>query len=81
MLSRQSFTIDPRREQAHLGALAGPGFSVEFDTFGRGEWDGLTSTFDDLTYEQTASGMEVKWVSERLSRILLRRRGRPVAGA
>ena len=81
MLSRQSFTIDPRQEQAHLGALVGPGFSVEFDTFGRGEWDGLTSAFDDLTYEQTASGMEVKWGSGRLSRLLLRRRGRPVAGA
>jgi hypothetical protein len=70
-------SLDP----AHPGSMAMHGPSVEVDTIGPGEWDQLAARFSDVTYDQTASGPQEQWGPKRLSRLVLRRAGQPVAAA
>jgi hypothetical protein len=55
-------------------------FECEIDTIDAAEWDRVASEFDDLNYDQIACYSTGQW-GERVSHLLLRRHGKPVAGA
>jgi hypothetical protein len=55
-------------------------FECEVDTVGRAEWDRIASEFDDLN-DDPPPRHSAGQADDRVSHILLRRHGRPVAGA
>lgn len=55
-------------------------FECQVDTVPGAEWDRIASEFDDLNYDQIACYSAGQWGS-RVSHLLLRRDGVPVAGA
>ncbi len=55
-------------------------FECQVDTVPAAEWDRIASDFDDLNYDQIACYSAEQW-GDRLSHLLLRRDGVPVAGA
>jgi hypothetical protein len=54
--------------------------TCEVDTLSAQAWDQLACDFDDLNYDQLACYSAGQW-GERVSHLLLRRNGEPVAGA
>jgi Acetyltransferase (GNAT) domain len=52
----------------------------EIDTLAAAEWDRIASEFDDQNYDQIACYSAGQW-GDRVSHILLRRHGKPIAGA
>jgi hypothetical protein len=57
-----------------------PEITCEIDTVPAEAWDKLAGEFDDLNYDQIACYSAGQW-GERVSHLLLRRQGEPVAGA
>jgi hypothetical protein len=65
---------------ARAGDFRPLGVTCEVDTLSDAAWDELASEFDDLNYDQIACYAAGQW-GERVSHLLLRRQGEPVAGA
>ncbi|MEX0753093.1 MAG: GNAT family N-acetyltransferase [Xanthobacteraceae bacterium] len=55
-------------------------FECQVDAVPATEWDKIAGAFDDLSYDQIACYSAGQW-GERVSHLLLRRDGEPVAGA
>ena len=57
------------------------GYAVEVDRISRTDWQRLLLEFDDANFYQTWSYGEGAWGAKSLSRLVVRRNGRPVAMA
>lgn len=55
--------------------------AVEVDAIAPEAWDRIAADFDDSTYDQTACSARTQWGARRVSSLLMRRAGTPVAGA
>jgi len=59
----------------------GARWTVDVDALAPRAWDEVVAGFADASYDQTACWVEARWGAQRSSHLLLRRDGRPVAGA
>ena len=69
---------DPNRSRPARGV---DGFSTDVDNLPPPEWDRIVAGFDDLNLFQTAAYADGLRGARRMSHLLLRRDGVPVAGA
>jgi hypothetical protein len=59
----------------------GARWTVDVDAPPPRAWDEVVAGFADASYDQTACWVEARWGAQRSSHLLVRRDGRPVAGA
>ena len=74
-------TADLPRRPISAGAEAFAGFTVETDSFAPAEWDRMLADFEDVNLFQTAVFADGFRGASKMSHLVLRQGGEPVAGA